>query len=275
MFTAYFDTNIFDEIQRSGGPSCPAFAIIARAREAGIFRISISHHVIDETVAAYGTRPEATLERLLLIETLADPYLVVRPAADILHDHVVAALASEPGPSSFLAAPLPLQQLRGTLIHDFSVLQALLDSNRLDAETHAATLRQCQAEIRAKLETLDWPKVAFSELLEDATWMLQTLVDWFFGPGDLPDGVLRILRRSRPIAMYQAASLSLFYAHSVEGNRPRASDLPDLHHAVAAANADAFVTGDTRLVPVVRRVPLRDFRVFTLPEFLERLGAHT
>jgi hypothetical protein len=275
MLTAYFDTNAFDHLYRRGGRASAEFACLFAAVRSGALRLALGYHVVDETAAAYSSEPASALARLDIIATLTDLRLTVHFAEDLLRADVVAILASAPLPSPYRASSPDLALLQQLLLTDPSQVQVLLRPNRALAEKNAAQLAACRDSIRAELKTRAWPKVSFPDLCQGATWMLQALVDRFFGPGDLPDAVLRHLLRSRVITMYQGATLSLFYAHSVEGVGSRPSDLPDLHHAVSSSVTDAFVTDDGRLLPIVRRVPVAGFQSYTVSEFIALLQGHT
>jgi hypothetical protein len=60
------------------------------------------------------------------------------------------------------------------------------------------------------------------------------------------------------------------FATLPERKAPKSSALRDLQHAVcAAAAADIFVTHDEELAFLLRRVPIKDFRVMRLRELSE------
>jgi hypothetical protein len=64
--------------------------------------------------------------------------------------------------------------------------------------------------------------------------------------------------------------MSFIYRTAVERKAPKSSALRDLQHAVcAAAAADIFVTHDEELAFLLRRVPIKDFRVMRLRELSE------
>ncbi len=266
MLTTYFDTNAFDTIQRCGGRSPGLFAEISAAIGNGRLRVIIGLQVLDETIAAYPSRPVVVLERLDLIEALSDLSCTTAPAPDILRQDVIAILSGKSLLAPYVAAPPDLRILRAALQHPNCDLSSLLAPNRALAHSSAETLQACRAEVQQKLRGRGWPGSSFATLLATEDWLLQSLVDGFFGPGALPTPVLRGLLQSRAVRMYQGVTLSLFYSTSVENRAPRESDFMDLQHAVSASAADGLATEDAGLASCVGRIPFDNFDVWFLEE---------
>jgi hypothetical protein len=77
----------------------------------------------------------------------------------------------------------------------------------------------------------------------------------------------------RSVRMAVGMTLSYIWASNVETWKVKASDSGDLQHVItAAAAADAFVTHDSHLADLARRVPLRGLRITTLKQLLEDVG---
>src|SRR5262249_33676446 len=91
------------------------------------------------------------------------------------------------------------------------------------------------------------------------------------GGGHLPacrergiDGLLQL----RSVRILVGTSLSLTYAETFEERQPQQGDSRDLQHALTASAVRIFVTHDTQFARLLKRVPVNDFSVLTLSEFL-------
>jgi predicted nucleic acid-binding protein len=76
------------------------------------------------------------------------------------------------------------------------------------------------------------------------------------------------------VRMAVGMTLSLVFAQVRRNSAqsPKPQDSRDLQHAVmAAARASMFVTGDKKLIRLVKRVPVPRFEVLKLSDFLARL----
>lgn len=80
------------------------------------------------------------------------------------------------------------------------------------------------------------------------------------------------LLRVRSVQMAIGASLSLIYAQTFEGRKPKPSDSRDiLHAAAAAATTDMLVTHDQEFARLLPRISVPDFRVGTLHDLLQQI----
>ncbi len=76
----------------------------------------------------------------------------------------------------------------------------------------------------------------------------------------------------RIVRVAVGAALSLVFSQVCEGFQPERNDGYDQWHAIQAAAADVFFTGDRSLAARVARVPIEGFRVVTsLRELLDLL----
>jgi hypothetical protein len=266
MPTRYFDTSALDSLQRQGGRSSTLFSELLSATAAGRLRVVIGLQLLDETVAAYPTKPKIALERLDLIEELCDLPRTILPAPDLLRQDVISMMSGSSLGIPYVPVPPDLAALRRAVRDPGCDIRGLLAPNRLLAQNSAEILRACRADVQQQLEERGWPKISFPAVLAEGDWVLQSLVDRFFGPGALPGAVLRGLLRSRPVRMYQGASLSLLYSRSVENRTPLDSDFMDLQHTVSASVVDGLVTEDTDLASYLRRVPIDDFSILSLED---------
>lgn len=273
MLTVYFDTNAFDGLQRCSRSECSLSLTLRSAIALKRLRVVIGLQVLDETVAAYPSRPDIVSDRLDLIEAIADPHEIVALAPELLRQDVVAIISGSPFASPFTHWPVDLVALRRALRDPHCDLQRLLGPNRRIFRANADILRACRSDLRQQLEKRDWPRVDFTRILAEGDWFLQSLVDSLLSPGTLPSPILRGLLRSRPVRMYQGTFLSLIYSQAVENRAPRDSDLLDLHHAVCASVTDGLVTEDAGLARCVRRVPIEPFGVWSLADLSGKMRA--
>jgi hypothetical protein len=72
--------------------------------------------------------------------------------------------------------------------------------------------------------------------------------------------------------MAVGANLSLAYSQLFENRASDIGDSRDVHHAVCATAADAFVTNDGPLAVRLQRIPALPVQVFDLPTLLALIG---
>lgn len=274
MLTLYFDTNVFDSLYRRG-VECPETAELERAIRSKKLRVSISVDVLDETAEASLSDPATALGRLMLIERLYDQSCEVLPAGDLLRNGIVETLNDAPSSSPFSAEPMDISILCHLLADRSNEFAEIVSEQSSVRRSYAETLKKCRNEVRTVLAGMDRPKVPFNRHLEAADWITQATVDLFFGPGDLPQAVLKKLLGSRPVRMHRDVLFSMYYAQSVEGVAPKDSDLVDLHHAITASVTHGIVTEDGVLRRILGRVTVSGFQVLSLESLISSLRMAT
>ena len=75
----------------------------------------------------------------------------------------------------------------------------------------------------------------------------------------------------RTVRLAIGALLSYIYAQNFEGWTPKIGDSRDLQHAVTASAADIFVTHDSKLAKLIKRIPIANFEVCNLHELLDKI----
>ena len=77
----------------------------------------------------------------------------------------------------------------------------------------------------------------------------------------------------RSVRMSVGIIIAHLYNYIIEKKKPKCSDFPDwLHASAAAATTDRFVCHDKRLRRLCSFVPLDDFQVLCLPDFMKETG---
>jgi hypothetical protein len=150
---------------------------------------------------------------------------------------------------------------------------------RTDKETFQNLLQSIRRELRPavrELQSADW-RATFEWFYDQKA---VPFLEWFADRVGLLDACrtrgMQGLFKIRAMKMAVGASLSFVYAAGFEGRREERGDSRDVLHATLAAAIDAvFVTHDTPLREcLLARVPLKGFRILTLPQLLEEVGRH-
>jgi hypothetical protein len=268
--TYYLETSAWDAIQRRGGLDSDWGQLLGRATAARRLRIVAGVIVFEETLPIYKENPGVGDARLGIIERLADLDRTIALSNDIIHQHLIAILCGQAPPPPFTDRYKDLSTARRLLGENRSRIAELMAPNVTKDLDSLELLRESRQNIRAEMEKAGWPKITFAQFCGLEKSSFQSYIDHVFGPGArLPAEALRPLEGSRPLKMYRDGLLALMYLQTVRNRAPRASDLRDLHHAVAASVTDGLVTNDDTFKEWCELVAIPDFRVYQLADFLE------
>lgn len=155
----------------------------------------------------------------------------------------------------------------------FKELEAAIDEDDEHKRAFEEGIKKTQAETATVLE--EFRKAgeipSFEQFLEDgAEAHALAFIKSFEGAEECERRGLDQLLKMPSVRVMVGLGMSLIYRTAVEGKIPRGSASRDLQHALcAAAAADVFVTHDNELAFLLRRVPIKGFRVLRLHELLD------
>lgn len=277
---AYFDTNIFDNmLKRTAGVLADDEARLLRAIESRKLAIVTSILNISETIDA--RRPEIVLPQLNLIARMADKDRFVKPHDIVLTDDIKHFAWNGEPDSPFIREPM-LGQLRSALDRILSGQDAIEDFEDVIEENVNQKVRFLTGISDVRSET--YPQIqelrqreeipSFERYLADQSERVARAFARRVGvEGECERLGFANLLKIRSVGLTVGLSLSFIYRGAVEGKTPDRGASRDLQHAPpAAASADVFVTHDRELTYILRRVPMRRFKVMAFRELLDEIG---
>ncbi len=276
----YFDTNVFDNLlKKTGGVTEADESRLRAAVSSRRLAIVVSHVNIRETLAALRSNPEIARSQFGLIESLVlwDRFVKFHSTileADIRHFAFNGERANTPFEEDRQAAHIRsmVQRIRDGRI-GLPEFEAAIGEDRDQKAAFLKSVKKSRAETACELEELrkrgEIP--SFEEFFEDGSKEhVLVFIESFGVSKECERRGLDNLLRIPSIRAHIGLAMSFMYGIAAEGIAPRRSDSRDLHHAVcSAAAADIFVTHDKDLAFLLRRVPIKGFRVMMLYELLE------
>jgi hypothetical protein len=282
MVRVYFDTNVYDHIDKDDVPMTDLDALrSALANRKLVANLSIAD--VEELLGQWETNRPAAIRKLQLARDLVGFHQMLKQPSDLLADAFKAYAAGEAA-ASYLMPPNQRHVVVSSL---HSVIQGDTKLDRVVSESLEKVrlmikgFRQMMTESRA--EVLAQWKIIVANLGRNPTfqeyWKAGAIdfAEGLIPPDSLEgcrargfDGLLEI----RTVRLAVGALMSLIFSQIVgEGSQsrtPQRGDAHDLWHAILASVAEVFVTYDERLAASLSRVPVDGFRVFSsIPELLQ------
>lgn len=280
MRPIYFDTNIYDDIAKTGKGVQALRAELARRKLVAI--LSIVN--VEELIGDWDTNRPKTIRRLDVTRELVDFDNILKEPNVLLKEAIEGYATDGPRPPR----TLPQDQLfvLSSCLHKVAngnaqldpVLSRIVAEVRREKEIFKAMMKRARAQSRDEFTQRYEPRVLaqipFEEFWSDAPLWAEAFAD-HFGFGDLcRERGLEGLLEVRTVRSCVGAVKSLVYSQVANGRQPDLGDWHDVWHAILASVADVFVTRDKRLAEVLGRVPSNDCRVITsLDELLADRGA--
>jgi predicted nucleic acid-binding protein len=271
LHTVYFDTNIFDHLHK-GICVTPADVQFLKQRVSdGRLSILLSMINLEEVLMAVPTHRALALAELQLMEDLVDFTHIIKPFQELLTEDITAYARGTTLPSLLIAFPRAARETLQRLLNPYTTgMQELSEETREHIDAYRTRSRQGVDIVRQVADQI--PRRAQPTF--EAYWQaLSTSFAEAYAEraGQLPacrargiDGLLQL----RSVRLSVSASLSLTYAETFEERQPQQGDARDMQHALTASPVRVFVTHDTKFARLLKRVPVSDFSVLTLPEFL-------
>lgn len=260
----YFDTNVFDHIERRYDISDWDVYILERAIKDEKIAIVLSFLNLEEILFLVQKQPERASARINLILRLANLRLFIKSQEIVIGDEIHSYAFGTPAISPFCNFE-PYMELVIRNASDPSrvdEVKELLDEVRRAKDKFKRFLEDGKKILLPHAKKIGAKSYKFDKYWEfNSVWLAESLVE---KAGVLKkcrergiDGLLKL----KCVRLAVGANLSLMYSHHFENIKPQSGDSRDILHAVLGSSADVFVTHDNALAKVLRRVPIEGFRV--------------
>lgn len=283
MLSAYFDTNVYDAIDKGDIPSGELQALRA-ALARGQIVAHLSFVDVEELLGQWNTdRRPAAVSRLQVARDLVRFNDILKPSHTLLEEGIRAYANGTPLPATTLprrsrrfTASLLTKVARGRVSESIRREVSKIVANvKKRKEAFRPGMRKALEQTRAELK---WESLSPDQrrgLTFEAFWTAGA-TQWAEGFANRIkcaaacrqrglDGLLRV----RPVRLGVGAAISLVFSQVAQGHQQDFGDGYDLWHAVTASVADVFVTFDRRFADNLARVPVAGFRVVrSIPELL-------
>lgn len=269
----YFDTNVFDHLERLIGVTAWDVYRVKRAVKHECIRVVLSYLNIEETLFLVSLEPKKAEARVKLIFELSDKHLVVRGHHQTVRDDIRSYADGVPiKPSYESLTPWmesELWRLVAPVGRDTKTLKSLVDQTRRIKEEYHDFMIKGKKKLKPMALSIGSKRYSFVTYWKNNNgWLTEGLAK--------RAGVLRKVKRRgvdgllkvKSVAMVVGANLSLLYSHHYENRAPHSGDSRDILHAIAASGADVFVTNDKKLQAVLSRIPVDGFQVMNLQDFV-------
>jgi len=266
MLRVYFDTNVYDRIDKGQVPAEEVEALrAALARGELVAHLSLAD--VEELLGQWETDRAASVRKLRFARDLVGFDGLLRAPATLLTEAIQAYVAGAPAPSVTLP-PDQLQVLVPALndVADSgtrfdSVVSGIVADMRKNKEHFLTGMAEAGAQAAAELtpETLEQARrwgPTFDLFWEKAAPLYAEDFAARLGLSSACrerglDGLLEV----RAVRLSVGVALSLVFSQVVEGRDPDRGDGYDMWHAVLGSTADAFLTLDGRLAGHLQRIP--------------------
>jgi len=266
MLRVYFDTNVYDRIDKGQVPAEEVEALrAALARGELVAHLSLAD--VEELLGQWETDRAASVRKLRFARDLVGFDGLLRAPATLLTEAIQAYVAGAPAPSVTLP-PDQLQVLVPALndVADSgtrfdSVVSGIVADMRKNKEHFLTGMAEAGAQAAAELtpETLEQARrwgPTFDLFWEKAAPLYAEDFAARLGlSGACRERGLDGLLEVRAVRLSVGVALSLVFSQVVEGRDPDRGDGYDMWHAVLGSTADAFLTLDGRLAGHLQRIP--------------------
>jgi hypothetical protein len=275
---AYFDTNVFGHLlERKQGITAEDEEHLRATIKSGSLSVLAGIHAIDETAA----HPRDPVPQLCLIWELCDWDRIVKSADMLLGDDIKHFVYSGDAALPLMDARqrYELREAMQMLLADperLTKLRDLVKNAGLQKNQFCFDIRDLKQETRSEfLAAKEREQVcSFDEYFKrESPLVAKWLAERVGLKQDCERRSWGEFLKIRSVRMAVGMGLSYIWANNVETWKVEPSDSGDLQHVIpAAAAADVFVTHDSGLAELARRVALRGLRVTTLKQLLEDVG---
>lgn len=284
MIRAYFDRNVWQDLydQTAG----IAASDVERLRSAVRHRevdVVVSAVDLEETYARWTSEPLRGIAEMRFILEIAGMRnhrrtRLVKEPGEHIDDEIRAYATGLSKPSPYVVLDMsPLLSLRTS---DYRLVEQFARETRQqkgafydfsDRQRHDLARKSGSDSLRIRLapdarrsfeEYFEMNALEFAKNLAEKARVLPQAEERGLGP----------LLNLRSVRLAVGSNLSLVYSQIFENRAPQQGDSRDMHHAIAAAAADVFVTNDARFAQCLRRIPEVPVEVIDLKILLSRLG---
>ncbi|MEI6125079.1 MAG: hypothetical protein WCQ99_00860 [Pseudomonadota bacterium] len=273
MQTIYFDTNIYDHIYKNDGITLSDYTYLNLKIKNNNISILPSILNIEEIYSALKYNHVLVVEELKLIKNLAICQKIIKAPLTLLQDDIQCFAEGIPLFPPFISDSLLIKDINDFLDwpmgkRDFEkvIIETLeqkksFQSYLLKAKKDSPAKIKNNANHLTFKEFLNRYQLLFSEALAEKTGLLAKCQSRDIGK----------LLNIKSIYLYTGVGLSLVYAVEFENRSPKSGDSRDLLHALCACAADIFVTNDSQFLRLIKRLPVENYTIMNINEFLEYL----
>jgi predicted nucleic acid-binding protein len=287
MLTVYFDTSAYSHIEKGW----IAKEIVDALREALLSR-KLNAHLsvtnIEELLGQWKTDRPAAIRKLRLVRDLVGFEKLLKPP-NVLLEEAIRAYADETSPPS----PFLPDDQRRTVVSSLRRIEngdVIIDGtvsgiiNQVDVLKQSA-LEQWTEGRREVHATLSPVSVETRHpQRKDINWFLKSEEQTYAEGLAKTVGLDKACRRRGLDGLVNVRAVRFFvnpvgaYVFDItigkesQPRAPKRGDDYDFWHIISTSTADAFVSYDARLVELLMRLPIDDFRVFSsIPTLLEEV----
>lgn len=274
--TVYFDTNVYDHIHKRQPMLGSDLTRLQLAVDRGTISIPVSPHVLEEIIAAVNGAYEVVGPELALVRRLTDRTKILADPKTMLEQDVrryargrrpAPPFTTDPKAQEFVHWLLDCDLRSSDLLEATEMFRRQKEAFREDMENAKRRNRKLMRDPKARSNIANFDNYwDFAAL-----WLAKSMAEQM---GLLPEctrrggqGLLQI----RSVRLRIGILALLYYVQNIEGLSPRAGDSRDALHAVCASPADTFVTDDKRFAKLLKRIPMDNFQVLNLDEFLTQI----
>ena len=273
----YFDANVVDHLyKRIGVRDCDVRGLALATRTKRI-KILASDPLVEELLSTFRSdRVVARAEIGLLLRISDVRRDTIKPHEELVLEDIRAFASGRPLPGRFIDAERGKRlEKRLRRFAEEDIEPAGLTESLNETQVQKERIRDGLATARDAVQT---EKKKLKSMLPDFPTYLQPIGSGLVNrlaqlaglPKEAADKQTPELLKIRSVGMYAGASASLVFAQTFEGRTPKISDSRDLMHAIVASESRVFVTDDEQFRRTLSRVPINDFEVIDLPEFVAR-----
>lgn len=272
----YFDTNVFDHLEKLSGVTAWDVFRVKRAVKLGYIRLVLSYLNIEETLFIVSSRPKRAEAQVGLIFELADKHLVARGHQLIINNDIRAYAEGVPlqSPYESLTAWMESEiwRLVAPVGSDINELKSVVDETCRIKKEYQDFMVKGRKMLKPMADSIGPRRYTFESYWKaNNGWLAEGLAKRARVLVKVKrrgvDGLLKV----KSVALAVGANLSLLYSHHFENRTPASGDSRDILHVIAASSADIFVTNDKRLETALSRIPVDGFQVMNLQVFLNSL----
>jgi hypothetical protein len=288
MLSLYFDTNVFDQIDKAGIPSTDLMALRMAFKD-GQLRGYLGIPVIEELVGQWETDRAAVVRKVILARDLVGFGNILKAANTLLEEGIRAYATGSLPVSPFLPMTqrgLVIGQLQRIIEGDtrlHSVVSGIVGQGSSLKETALDQWTESRGEVLSTLSP--YSVEAGHPQRKDIGWWLKSEESAY--AEDLAkslglDGACRSrglegLLGVRAVRAYVNALAAYIFDITIGRERqprcPKWGDDYDFWQIISASTADAFVTYDDRLLSLLERLPVEGFSVFpSISALLKAVG---
>jgi hypothetical protein len=277
MLTVYFDTNVYDRIDKGKMPSSELEAFRLDLKEGRLVRY-LGIPVIEELHGRWNFDRESVVRKFALVRDLVRFDRILKPANALLEEEIRAYAADLPPPAPFLP-----EDQRARVVGSFesiiagkanldSIVSKIVKDSEYLKEEALERWTQNRAEVHAVFDP-NLIAAGYSQRKDIAWWLkseelayVEALVQPLGLDAEFQRRGLHGLLELKPIRACVNTLAAYIFDITIGKERqpraPRLGDGYDMWHVISASTADAFVTYDGRLVDLLNRLPVNGFSVF-------------